>query len=140
MAADERALFKGIGKRLGEVRNELGLSQSAMAAALDVSPRSYHSYEKGVRGIPVEVIARLSADFNVDSIWLIYGRPNLSVEFNLDELERIYIRLHTALEGKRDCVSLQKKAVLLSKLYKSMLDGRGVNDDELEIWIELVKY
>ena len=43
----DQELFEGIGTRLVDRRTELGLSQAAMAEALGVSARAYHSYEKG---------------------------------------------------------------------------------------------
>lgn len=51
----------GQGARLRCLRDYLGLSVSEIAAVLDVSPRSYQSFESGRAAIPEGVMAEVRA-------------------------------------------------------------------------------
>ena len=66
MARDLKAVFSAMGARLAIARNEVGLTQTAMADAIGVSHRAYHSYEKGQRGLPVEALVAIADKFDVD--------------------------------------------------------------------------
>lgn len=60
-------------KRLLELRQEHNLTQSQLAAILNISQRSYSHYETGSRQIPIELLIAL-ADYYDVSIDYIVGR------------------------------------------------------------------
>lgn len=66
MAQDNGDVLLGTDARLAIVRNEVGISQAAMADVIGVSHRAYHRYEKGKRGIPDEALIALDRRYEVD--------------------------------------------------------------------------
>tara|TARA_R110000850_G_scaffold203924_1_gene330248 strand:- start:38 stop:358 length:321 start_codon:yes stop_codon:yes gene_type:complete len=70
-------------------RSEVGISQAAMAEAIGVSPRAYHSYEKGQRGIPVEALIAMRERFEVDVPWLLLGTNAIRAGHDFNALKEI---------------------------------------------------
>jgi len=62
-------------KRLLDLREEKDLMQKQVAAKINVAQRTYSSYERGVRSIPIEALSKL-ADFYNTTIDYIVGRTN----------------------------------------------------------------
>ncbi len=69
-----------------EIRLRKGLSQSDVAAALDVSSVVYSRYETGTRQLPIEVLIQLADVFGC-SVDHILGRLSLE-ESTLSEFEQ----------------------------------------------------
>ncbi len=60
----ERKLY--LGRRLRRLRRELGLSQSAMAAEIGVSPSYLNHLERNQRPVTAQVLLRLAGAYDVD--------------------------------------------------------------------------
>lgn len=64
---------KQIGERLYRKRNELGLSQQALANSLGISLRTYQNYERGDRPVSKEFLFAIMERHGVDPTWLLTG-------------------------------------------------------------------
>ncbi|RYG91611.1 XRE family transcriptional regulator [Loktanella sp. IMCC34160] len=127
-----------MGARLAIARNETGLSQAAMAKALGVSPRAYHSYEKGQRGIPVEALVAFGEQFDVDVPWLLLGTRAIRAGHDFDALKQIETSLDQHLNSKNIRIKSEKRGAIIARWYKSHVEGREITNDDVHTWIELV--
>ncbi|WP_341234481.1 helix-turn-helix transcriptional regulator [uncultured Sulfitobacter sp.] len=66
--------MSGIGLRLREIRKNNDLTQPVMAAAIDVSDRTYKYYEQEKRELPALAAVKISEGFGVTLEWLLTGR------------------------------------------------------------------
>ena len=137
MTKDQR-LFAAIGARLILRRSELGLSQAAMAKALGVSSRAYHSYEKGMRGIPVEAAVSLVEQFGGDLNWLMRGMRDTDIEHKVKALELFERELDAYLEGNGIKLKHPKRSAIAARWYRSYLMGTEIPIEDVQIWIELL--
>lgn len=131
-------LFAAIGDRLTGRRNELGLSQAAMAEALGVSARAYHSYEKGKRGVPVEAAVALVEQFGGDLNWLLRGIRSTASEHDVEALEDFERALDAYLERERIALKHPKRSAIAARWYRSYLRGKEIPMEDVQTWIELL--
>lgn len=139
MARKDTELFASMGARLTIARNEAGLSQAAMAEALGVSPRAYHSYEKGQRGIPVEALVAFGEQFDVDVPWLLLGTKAIRAGHDFNALKEIETSLDQHLNAENIKIKSEKRGAIVARWYQSHVEGREVTDDDVHTWIELVR-
>ncbi|HIY02156.1 MAG TPA: helix-turn-helix domain-containing protein [Candidatus Blautia faecipullorum] len=67
-------------QRLQDLREDSDLSQKQIGEIIHVSQRTYSHYERGERGIPVEMLIRL-ADYYNTSIDFLVGRTDRKERF-----------------------------------------------------------
>jgi transcriptional regulator with XRE-family HTH domain len=111
MTHDEQQFFKELGTRIAQLRNEAGLSQQAVADALEIAQQTYANYEVARARPAVSMLPTLAQLFGV----------------SVDEL----LGLHKNGPGKRGPTPLlQKQIERLNRLPKAqqkvvmqMLDG-----------------
>jgi transcriptional regulator with XRE-family HTH domain len=139
MAWDSKSVFVSMGARLTISRNELGLTQAAMAEAIGVSHRAYHSYEKGQRGLPVEALVALGDNFEIDIAWVLLGTKAIRAGHDFDALKRIETKLDQHLTSEGIKVKSEKRGAIVARWYQSHVEGREVSDDDVHTWIELVR-
>ncbi|MEM5469855.1 MAG: helix-turn-helix domain-containing protein [Sulfitobacter sp.] len=139
MARDSRSVFVAMGARLAISRNELGLTQAAMAEAIGVSHRAYHSYEKGQRGLPVEALVALGDSFEIDIAWVLLGTKAIRAGHDFDALKRIETELDQHLTSEGIKIKSEKRGAIIARWYQSHVEGREVSDDDVHTWIELVR-
>ncbi len=65
MTQDDKIFFKNLGKRVAELRKELGITQVQLAEMLDISQQLIAAYEAGTRKIPASMLPRLAKLFAV---------------------------------------------------------------------------
>lgn len=87
--------LSALGARIAITRNELGMSQAKVSAALGISLRAYQSYELGKRSIPVEALVELHRQFAVDLNWILLGVEAVRLEHDLTALEEFEVALDT---------------------------------------------
>lgn len=130
-----------VGRRLVRIRKEAGLSQAAMAAALDVAPRTYQSYEVGAREVPGALYPRLRRLFNVDPAWLMEGEtagPIRRQNVLDDEIwTRAYIAVEEAISQAKAEIPALKKLKITRSVYEELLDSGRLHPDKLASLIEL---
>lgn len=139
MAQDDTDVLMGIGARLAIVRNEIGISQAAMAEVIGVSHRAYHSYEKGKRGISVESLIALERKYEVDVAWIILGTRAIRAGHDFEALKRIETELDQHLTSEGIKIKSEKRGAIVARWYQSHVEGREVSDDDVHTWIELVR-
>lgn len=66
MARRSEDIDKWVGKRIGELRREAGLSQSALATSLDLSFQQVQKYEAGLNRVSAARLYQLSQRFGCD--------------------------------------------------------------------------
>lgn len=91
-----------IGKRLSEKRKEKGYkSQKTISDALEISERTYWTYEKGAP-IPSDVIVKLMDLLDMSADWLLTGKepakPIVITDFNQITAEMIELTRKTVRE------------------------------------------
>lgn len=101
MARDEQQqFFKTLGARIAQLRKEAGLSQQAMADALQIPQQTYANYEVARARPPVSLLPQLAQLFGI----------------SVDEL----LGLHKSAAAKRGPTpQLQQKIERLSRLPKA---------------------
>lgn len=139
MAQDSKSVFTSMGARLAIARNEVGLTQTAMAEAIGVSHRAYHSYEKGQRGLPVEALVAIADRFDVDAAWILLGTKAVRAAHDFDALKKIEISLDQHLNEESIKIKSEKRGAIVARWYQSHVEGREVTDDDVHTWIELVR-
>jgi transcriptional regulator with XRE-family HTH domain len=65
MANDEQQFFKALGARIAQLRKEAGLSQQAMADALEIPQQTYANYEVARARPPVSLLPELAQLFSI---------------------------------------------------------------------------
>jgi transcriptional regulator with XRE-family HTH domain len=111
MTNDEQQFFKELGSRIAQLRRDAGLSQQAVADALDIAQQTYANYEVARARPAVSMLPTLAQLFGI----------------SVDEL----LGLHKSGTAKRGPTPLlQKQIERLSQLPKAqqkvvlkMLDG-----------------
>lgn len=139
MRQDAKSVFIAMGARLAIARNEVGLTQTAMAEAIGVSHRAYHSYEKGQRGLPVEALVAMSDRFEVDAAWILLGTQTVRASHDFEALKQIETSLDQHLTEENIKIKSEKRGAIVARWYQSHLEGREVRDDDVHTWIELVR-
>jgi transcriptional regulator with XRE-family HTH domain len=139
MAQEDADMFAEVGARLAISRSEIGVSQAAMAEAIGVSHRAYHSYEKGQRGIPVEALVAFGEQFEVDVPWLLLGTKAIRAGHDFNALKEIETSLDKHLNAENIRIKSEKRGAIVARWYQSHVEGREVTDDDVHTWIELVR-
>ena len=139
MAQEDADLFAEVGARLAISRSEIGVSQAAMAEAIGVSHRAYHSYEKGKRGIPVEALIRMHSQYEVDVAWLLLGTKSIRAGHDFDALKEIETSLDQYLLSAGIKIKSEKRGAIVARWYESHVKGREVKDDDVHTWIEFAR-
>lgn len=75
MTDDEQHFLKVLGSHIAQLRNELGISQQAMADELGVAQQTYAHYEVGRIRMPVSLLPVIAQFFGV-SVDELLGRKN----------------------------------------------------------------
>lgn len=136
MPREDAELFAEIGARLAICRSEIGVSQAAMAEAIGVSHRAYHSYEKGKRGVPVEALIKMQDKYEVDVAWLLLGMKSIRAGHDFEALKRIEISLDQYLVSAGIKIKSEKRGAIVARWYESEVNGGKVADDDVHTWIE----
>lgn len=96
------SIYIEFGKRLAEMRQNLNLSQKAIADKLEIPQSTYAGYETGSRKIPLELIVKISKILNVSPTILILGKEvNIIAGFAASEIELIKKYRQLDADGKQ---------------------------------------
>lgn len=102
MERAKKELNVEIGRRLREVRDNLGYTQSKFAEILGVGEEHYRKIELGSSGLTIEKVWLLHEQLNIDATYLIAGekKENADIDYiltNCTDVERDKI-LHRMFE------------------------------------------
>lgn len=92
--------LSGIGLRLREIRKNNDLTQPVMAAAIDVSDRTYKYYEQEKRELPALAAVKISEAFGVTLEWLLTGRGKVYKSDDPELAEACAIAVLSEAEGR----------------------------------------
>lgn len=137
MNEDENILVS-IGARLAITRNELGMSQAALADAIGLSRRAYHSYERGTRSMPIEPLVMMNSKFEVDLNWILLGSKAARVEHDLAALKEFEVLLDGLLVERKLVIRGEKRGAIVERWYKSLIEGNEMPLAEIRNWIDLM--
>ena len=138
MREDNEASWAGIGRRLCETRKSLGLSQREMADNMGVVFRSYQNYEKGLRGVPIDAIMKLTQWLGeADASWIVLGKRSVRMPEDLDTLKRISAQLDERVRLRAQSNPSEKRAKLMARWYESFLDGRELSECDIDALIDM---
>ncbi len=65
-----------IGKRIYSRRRQLGITQEALADAVETTPQAISNYERGERELKAGVIVKISSALHISTDFLLTGRQN----------------------------------------------------------------
>lgn len=65
--------LENIGKRIGERRKQMGLTQEKLAEQMDVSIQMISNLERGVKAIRIDNLVRLSQILKVSTDYILTG-------------------------------------------------------------------
>lgn len=131
--------LSALGARIAIARNELGMSQAKVSAALGISLRAYQSYELGKRSIPVEALVELHRQFAVDLNWILLGVEAVRLEHDLTALEEFEVALDKHLSASGIKIRSEKRGAIAVRWYRSFLEGKEISLDDVHTWIELLR-
>ena len=138
MIDSKETTWAGIGRRLCEIRKSHGLSQREMADNMGVAFRSYQNYEKGLRGVPVEAIMKLTQWLGeAKASWIVLGKRVVRMSEDLDALKRISAQLDERLRLRGQSIPSEKRAKLMARWYESFLDGRELSECDIDTLIDM---
>ncbi len=129
----------GLGARMAIARNELGMSQAKLAAALGMSLRAYQGYELGKRSIPVEALVDMHRQFGVDLNWILLGADVVRPGHDLAALEGFETALDRHLGATGIRLRSEKRGAIVARWYRSFLEGKEIPMDDVHTWIELLR-
>jgi len=130
---------KSLGARLVIVRGEQRKTQDEFAKIFKVSPRAYHDFERGKRAVPSDLLIDISHAFDVNLNWLMRGLEVPSLVGYEERVEAFVASLHRHLEKRRDKLSPEGVAAIVSRWLTELKNGREVSLDDVHIWIDLMR-
>lgn len=112
MERAKKGLNVEIGKRLKEVRDNLGYTQSQFAEILGVGEEHYRKIELGSTGLTIDKLWILHKQLNIDATYLVAGekRENADIDYlltNCTKVERDAI-LHRMFEYTESVIRGEK--------------------------------
>lgn len=105
--------LSGIGLRLREIRKNNDLTQPVMAAAIDVSDRTYKYYEQEKRELPALAAVKISEGFGVTLEWLLTGRGKVHKSNDPELAEACAIAVLSEAEGRGTNLPIAKLAKII---------------------------
>ena len=88
---DERTFATNIAMRLRSARERASLSQKQVADQLHVTPQAYGNWERGARGVPIELLPAFSRALGRSVAWLL--DIDIGLTQDEDELLTMYRNL-----------------------------------------------
>lgn len=140
MPKEMSSLLKNIGARLAGERERIGLSQTAMAAALGISRRAYHNYENGITGVPIEKLLHLHAHYDIDIVWiLLEARSKVPKATDLEVLENAMNEIDEFIDTSESPITPKDRNRLVVKWFESFLTGDAGSSIDIKVWANIAK-
>lgn len=128
-----------IGSRLELIRLGLGMTQARFAATINVSPRSYHHYEKGTRSISTEVLRQLRDIHHLDFNWVLSGRGFPKDGEDAEALADFISELRQHLAATRTELRPENEGKIAARWLHALRDGRRLEMLDIRYWVDLLK-
>ena len=112
MAPDEQQFLKALGARIAQLRKEQGLSQQAVADAIDVAQQTYGHYEVGRVRMPISLLPEVAQFFGVSTDDLLGRKSGAGKRGPTPKLQQQIERLHQLPKTKQKLVMEMLEGVL----------------------------
>jgi transcriptional regulator with XRE-family HTH domain len=113
MAPDEQQFLKALGARIAQLRKDQGMSQQAVADALEIAQQTYAHYEVGRIRMPVSLLPEVARLFGVSTDELLVGqRSGAGKRGPTPKLQQQIERLHQLPKAKQKVVMEMLEGVL----------------------------
>ena len=107
--------MSGIGSRLRQERERLGLSQKAFGEIGGVEPNAQGKYESGERAPKADYLSRV-AERGADVLYILTGTPTPTLLDNLSQVKEKVLVSYRILH-KEDQDAIRRLTVSLAELY-----------------------
>jgi len=113
MAPDEEQFLKALGVRIAQLRRDHGLTQQAVADALDIAQQTYAHYEMGRIRMSVSLLPRIAQLFavSIDDL-LIGGKSGAGKRGPTPKMQQQIERLHQLPKAQQKVVMQMLDGVL----------------------------
>lgn len=71
-----------IGERIRQIRENRGLSREKFCERIGISPKFLYEIEYGKKSFSVEILCRISSEYDVSSEWILFGECKDNNEMN----------------------------------------------------------
>ena len=113
MAPNEQQFLKALGTRIAQLRKDQGMSQQAVADALEIAQQTYAHYEVGRIRMPVSLLPEVAQLFGVSTDELLVGqRSGAGKRGPTPKLQQQIERLHLLPKAKQKVVMEMLEGVL----------------------------
>jgi len=91
-SSSEFGADKLVGQRIRQARRARELNQEQLSVRLGIHRNSLVRYERGERGIDVELLLKIARDLKISLHWLVTGEGNMDALPDVPESERLPVR------------------------------------------------
>lgn len=112
MTQSDKAFFKELGRKVAEMRKELGWTQTQLAETLAISQQLIAAYEAGARKIPTSLLPTLSRLFAVPLEQLVGVQPLSAKRDPASTLQRQMEQISTMPKGKQKFITEMLDALI----------------------------
>lgn len=142
--------MSGIGERLREARDQLGLSQGPFGASIGVTVNTVSNWERGAAHPPADKLALIRKKYAIDLNWLMTGEGAMMTQaecgaatstepVKADILQQNLEAVEDGLARRRAVLDPSRKARLTVLLYKySMETGKPITAETVDDYLGLV--
>ncbi len=71
-----------IGERIRRIRESRGFSREKFCEIIDISPKFLYEIEHGKKSFSVEILSRISSEFNISTEWILFGSNDDNNDIN----------------------------------------------------------
>lgn len=140
----------GIGLRLKEMREALGLDQAEFGKSIGIASRdTIYRWEKENGYPPGNVLHAINDKYGINIDWIVTGRGSMKGEatraprvkppqLDTDVLNQVIVGVEKALAGIRRVLKPEKKAELIILLYEHFVAKDEVEEETIERWLKVV--
>lgn len=114
MAKAEVSSHQEVGRRLKEIRKDLGCSQKEFAGRLKISQQNLSRYENGVLAVSLHIITTLY-EIGYDTNWLLYEKGYMKRADNESAKEKVAKQENEVLSLKKRIRDLETEKEKLSQ-------------------------
>lgn len=133
----------GIGKRIKEARENLGLTQNELAELVGVTGSAITNYEKETSHPKESIMYKLLDSLNVDANYLFQDVVSVKYEFQADYKEQELIKKYRDLDdhGRETVDIILDREAERTATIRSLKSKAGIitNREMQEIWNEIPK-
>lgn len=120
------------GHRMRLIRQRQKLKQCEVSKLLGITVRTYQRYENDLSVLSARCVSKFCQTYSVRIEWLLEGEGQPDLSATPEHMRRVML----VFENKLDQIGLDlrpaKRADLFTDLYKQLLNGRPVTDQDVD--------